>query len=97
MERAATSLVIIDKLCVAQIVSLYTTKPGGLYRAMELPRLARIICNVNGSVETGIGNLANLAPRSGCDIRSAFLRGSGLDPGRDAVGPASPEFITRTI
>jgi muconate cycloisomerase len=48
----------------AQIVSLYTTKPGGLYRAMEAAAVARaagIICNVNGSVETGIGNLANLA------------------------------------
>ena len=48
----------------AQIVSLYTTKPGGLYRAMEVAAVARaggIVCNVNGSVETGIGNLANLA------------------------------------
>jgi muconate cycloisomerase len=48
----------------AQIVSLYTTKPGGLYHAMEAAAVARaagIICNVNGSVETGVGNLANLA------------------------------------
>jgi len=47
----------------AQIVSIYTTKPGGLYRAMEVAAVARaagIICNVNGSVETGIGNLANV-------------------------------------
>ena len=47
----------------AQIVSIYTTKPGGLYRAMEAAAVARaagIICNVNGSVETGVGNLANL-------------------------------------
>ena len=53
---------IIDKRA-AQIVSLYTTKPGGLYRAMEAAAVARaagILCNVNGSVETGIGNLANL-------------------------------------
>ena len=53
---------IIDKRA-AQIVSLYTTKPGGLYRAMEAAAVARaagIVCNVNGSVETGIGNLANL-------------------------------------
>jgi muconate cycloisomerase len=45
-------------------VSLYTTKPGGLYRAMEMAAVARaagLLCNVNGSVETGIGNLANLA------------------------------------
>jgi muconate cycloisomerase len=48
----------------AQIVSIYTTKPGGLYKAMEVAavcRAAGIICNVNGSVETGVGNLANLS------------------------------------
>src|SRR5258708_38660519 len=42
---------------------IYTTKPGGLYHAMEVAAVARaagIICNVNGSVETGVGNLANL-------------------------------------
>src|SRR5581483_3996618 len=47
----------------AEIVSIYTTKPGGLYRAMEVAavcRAAGIICNVNGSVETGVGNLANI-------------------------------------
>ncbi|MCH7570054.1 MAG: mandelate racemase [Deltaproteobacteria bacterium] len=47
----------------ADMVSIYTTKPGGLYRAMEVAavcRAAGIVCNVNGSVETGIGNLANL-------------------------------------
>lgn len=53
---------IIDKRA-AQIVSIYTTKPGGLYRAMQVAAVAKaagLICNVNGSVETGIGNLANL-------------------------------------
>jgi muconate cycloisomerase len=53
---------IIEKRA-AQIVSIYTTKSGGLYGAMEVAAVARtagIICNVNGSVETGIGNLANL-------------------------------------
>lgn len=47
----------------AQIVSIYTTKPGGLYKAMEVAavcRAAGIVCNVNGSVETGVGNRANL-------------------------------------
>lgn len=47
----------------AQIVSIYTTKPGGLYKAMEVGavcRAAGIICNVNGSIETGVGNLANV-------------------------------------
>ena len=53
---------IIDKRA-AQIVSIYTTKPGGLYRALEVAAVARaagLICNINGSAETGIGNLANL-------------------------------------
>jgi muconate cycloisomerase len=53
---------IVEKRA-AQIVSIYTTKPGGLYHAMEAAAVARaagIICNVNGSVETGVGNLANL-------------------------------------
>jgi len=53
---------IIEKRA-AQIVSIYATKPGGLYPAMEVAAVARaagIICNVNGSVETGVGNLANL-------------------------------------
>ncbi|MGQ7791343.1 mandelate racemase/muconate lactonizing enzyme family protein [Faunimonas sp. B44] len=47
----------------AQIVSIYTTKPGGLYRAMQVSAVceaAGIVCNVNGSVETGVGNLANV-------------------------------------
>lgn len=47
----------------ADIISLYTTKPGGLYRALEVAAVARaagLPCNVNGSVETGVGNLANL-------------------------------------
>jgi muconate cycloisomerase len=47
----------------AQIVSIYTTKPGGLYRAMEVAavvRAAGLVSNVNGSIELGIGNLANL-------------------------------------
>lgn len=46
-----------------QIVSIYTTKSGGLYKAMEVGavcRAAGIICNVNGSIETGVGNLANV-------------------------------------
>ncbi|MBO9711666.1 enolase C-terminal domain-like protein [Sphingomonas sp.] len=53
----------IAKKRAAQIVSIYTTKPGGLYRAMEVAavcRAAGIVCNINGSVETGVGNLANI-------------------------------------
>jgi muconate cycloisomerase len=54
----------IAERSAAQLVSIYTTKPGGLYRAMEVAAVARaagLVCNVNGSVETGIGNRANIA------------------------------------
>ncbi len=47
----------------AEIVSIYTTKPGGLYRASQVAAVcqaAGLRCNVNGSVETGIGNRANV-------------------------------------
>jgi muconate cycloisomerase len=60
--NAHDAVQIIEKRA-AQIVSIYTTKPGGLYKAMEVAavcRAAGIICNVNGSVETGVGNLANI-------------------------------------
>jgi muconate cycloisomerase len=59
----AHDVVQIIERRAAQIVSIYTTKPGGLYKAMEVAavcRAAGIVCNVNGSVETGIGNLANI-------------------------------------
>jgi muconate cycloisomerase len=47
----------------AEIVSIYTTKPGGLYRASQVAAVCQatgLRCNVNGSVETGIGNRANV-------------------------------------
>ena len=47
----------------ADIISLYTTKPGGLFKAKKVAAVAEaagLRCNVNGSVETGIGNAANL-------------------------------------
>lgn len=47
----------------ADIISIYTTKPGGLYGAMAVAATAGAAlfpCNVNGSVETGVGNLANI-------------------------------------
>jgi muconate cycloisomerase len=47
----------------ADIISIYTTKPGGLYKAMQVAAIAHaagLPCNVNGSIETGVGNLANI-------------------------------------
>ena len=59
----ARDVIEIAERRAAEIVSIYTTKPGGLYKAMQVAAVAEaagLICNVNGSVETGIGNLANL-------------------------------------
>jgi muconate cycloisomerase len=53
----------IIKKRAADIISLYTTKPGGLFKAKKVAAIAEaagLQCNVNGSVETGIGNGANL-------------------------------------
>jgi muconate cycloisomerase len=47
----------------ADIISLYTTKPGGMFKAKQVAAVAEaagLKCNVNGSVETGIGNAANI-------------------------------------
>lgn len=47
----------------ADIISLYTTKPGGLFKAKKVAAVAEaagLKCNVNGSVETGVGNAANI-------------------------------------
>jgi muconate cycloisomerase len=47
----------------ADMISIYTTKPGGLFKAKQVAAVAQaagLACNVNGSVETGVGNAANL-------------------------------------
>jgi muconate cycloisomerase len=47
----------------ADIISIYTTKPGGLFKAKKVAAIAEaagLPCNVNGSVETGVGNAANI-------------------------------------
>ena len=47
----------------ADMISLYTTKPGGLLNAKKVAAVAEaagLALNVNGSHETGVGNAANL-------------------------------------
>ncbi|HEU4340665.1 MAG TPA: enolase C-terminal domain-like protein [Candidatus Binatia bacterium] len=47
----------------ADIISIYTTKPGGMFKAKKMAAVAEaagLPCNVNGSVETGVGNAANI-------------------------------------
>lgn len=53
----------LDSLNAAQCISLYVTKPGGLYRARQVGDIAEqlgMYCDIGGSIETGIGNAANL-------------------------------------
>ena len=47
----------------AACISCYVTKPGGLYRARAQAELADTLglyCDIGGSIESGIGNAANL-------------------------------------
>jgi muconate cycloisomerase len=53
----------IGRRRAVDMLSLYTTKPGGLFRAKKVAAVAEaagLPCNVNGSLESGIGNAANL-------------------------------------
>ena len=47
----------------AEMISLYYTKPGGLLRAKRVAAVAEaagMACDINGSMEMGVGNAANL-------------------------------------
>lgn len=53
----------LDRLGAAECISLYVTKPGGLYRAKQVGDLVGALGmynDIGGSIETGIGNAANL-------------------------------------
>ncbi|CAA9317085.1 MAG: L-alanine-DL-glutamate epimerase (EC [uncultured Chloroflexia bacterium] len=53
----------IRELRAAELISLYVTKPGGLFRAREVATVAEaagLSCDIGGSIEMGIGNAANL-------------------------------------
>jgi muconate cycloisomerase len=53
----------IARMNAADVISIYTTKPGGLFRARKVAAVAEaagLSCDVNGSLETGVGNAANL-------------------------------------
>ena len=59
----AQDVLEIARKKAAEIISLYTTKPGGLLIAKKVAAVAEaasLQCNVNGSVETGVGNAANI-------------------------------------
>lgn len=53
----------LNSLDAADCISLYVTKPGGLFKARQVADIAEQVgmyCDIGGSIETGIGNAANL-------------------------------------
>jgi muconate cycloisomerase len=59
----AQDVLEITRKGAADAISIYTTKPGGLFKAKQVAAVAQaaaLPCNVNGSVETGVGNAANI-------------------------------------
>src|SRR6476660_2290825 len=59
----AQDVIEIVQKKAADMVSIYTTKPGGMFKAKKVAAVAEAAgmkCNVNGSVETGVGNAANI-------------------------------------
>jgi muconate cycloisomerase len=59
----AQDILEIVRKNAADVISLYTTKPGGMFKAKQVAAVAQaagLPCNVNGSVETGVGNAANI-------------------------------------
>lgn len=56
-------IVEIKQKKAADMISIYWTKPGGLFKAKKVAAVAEACgmpCNVNGSGETGVGNAANI-------------------------------------
>jgi muconate cycloisomerase len=59
----AQDVIEIIQKKAADVISIYTTKPGGMFKGKKVAAVAEaagLKCNVNGSVETGVGNAANL-------------------------------------
>lgn len=64
-ELAWTSQDVLDIVehKAAEIISLYTTKPGGMYKCKKMAAVAEaagLACNVNGGGEFGVGNATHL-------------------------------------
>jgi muconate cycloisomerase len=59
----AQDVIEIIQKKAADVISIYTTKPGGMFKGKKVAAVAEaagLKCNVNGSVETGVGNAANI-------------------------------------
>ncbi len=64
----------LDSLDAAACFSCYVTKPGGLLPARRQAEVAKVLgmyCDIGGSIETGIGNAANL--HLGVSLENAIL------------------------
>src|SRR5690606_25192334 len=75
----------------AACFSCYVTKPGGLYRARQQADLAEALglyCDIGGSIESGIGNAANL--HLGAATRIATL--PSVTPVSKPEGAAGPDI-----
>ena len=58
-----TDIFEIARKEAADLISIYTTKPGGMYKGLQVAAVCEAVgfrANLNGSGETGIGNAANL-------------------------------------
>jgi muconate cycloisomerase len=81
----------LDALDAAACFSCYVTKPGGLYRARQQAELAQrlgMYCDIGGSIETGIGNAANL--QLGASLANATL--PSVCPVSKPAGASGPEI-----
>lgn len=92
-ESAWTVADIIElhELDAAEYFSCYVTKPGGLYRARQQAEVAEALgfsCDIGGSIETGIGNAANL--QLGAALRVATL--PSVCPVSKPQGTGGPEI-----
>lgn len=59
----AHDILRLRELQAADMISLYYSKPGGLYRARQVADVAQacgLTCDIGGSIEMGIGVAANL-------------------------------------
>lgn len=80
----------LHRLNAAQCISLYVTKPGGLYHARQVGYLVEkldMYNDIGGSIETGIGNAANL--HLGSAVKSMTL--PSVCPVSQPEGSGGPE------
>ena len=87
----AQDILELDRLDAAACFSCYVTKPGGLYRARQQADVAEQVgmyCDIGGSIETGIGNAANL--QLGTALKIAIL--PSVCPVSQPEGSGGPEI-----